>query len=57
MGRHLLITLHLLKEGLHGKHVVATWNNMGTIPAFALRPRKNQEKPVSGWPVAGPSGY
>jgi hypothetical protein len=27
--------------GLHGKHVVATWKGKtGTIPAFALGPRK-----------------
>jgi len=28
--------------------------NLGTISAFASR---YQEKPVSRWPVAGPSGY
>jgi hypothetical protein len=29
--------------GLHGKHVVATWERKtGTIPAFALGPRKTK---------------
>jgi hypothetical protein len=29
---------------LHGKHVVATWKRkMGTIPAFALGPRKTKK--------------
>jgi hypothetical protein len=45
--------------GLHGKHVVASWEKKtGTIPAFALRrTQENQEKPVLKWQVAGPSGY
>jgi hypothetical protein len=31
-------------EGLHGKHVVATWKKkVGTIPAFALGPRKTKK--------------
>jgi hypothetical protein len=42
--------------GLHEKHAVATWN-LGTISAFAYKTEDNQEKPVSRWPVAGPSGY
>jgi hypothetical protein len=30
--------------GLHGKHVVATWKGKtGTIPAFALEPRKTNK--------------
>jgi hypothetical protein len=30
--------------GLHGKHVVATWNGKtGTIPEFALGPRKTKK--------------
>jgi hypothetical protein len=30
--------------GLHGKHVVATWKRKaGTIPAFALGPRKTKK--------------
>jgi hypothetical protein len=32
--------------GLHGKHVMATWNRKtGTIPAFALGPRKTNKNP------------
>jgi hypothetical protein len=31
-------------EGLHGKHVVATWKGKtGTIPAFALGPMKTKK--------------
>jgi hypothetical protein len=31
--------------GLHGKHVMATWKGKtGTIPAFALGPRKTKKK-------------
>jgi hypothetical protein len=29
----------------------------GTISAFTLGPRETKKKPVSRWPVAGPSGY
>jgi hypothetical protein len=44
--------------GLHGKYVVATGKRKtGTSPAVALGPRKTKKKPVSRWPVAGPSGY
>ena len=39
------VTRKFKSGGLHEKHVVATWK-LG-----------NQEKPVSRWPVAGPSGY
>jgi hypothetical protein len=38
-----LITLDLVGR-LHGKHVVATWKRKtGTIPAFALGPRKTKK--------------
>jgi hypothetical protein len=56
MGRHpvAVVNLHIAYartmkvdysryswRGLHGKHVVATWKGKtGTIPAFALGPRK-----------------
>jgi hypothetical protein len=31
-------------EGLHGKHAVVTWKGKtGTIPAFALGPRKTKK--------------
>ena len=40
--------------GLHEKHVVATWN-LGNHLSICLYTQGNQEKPVSRWPVAGPS--
>jgi len=42
--------------GLHKKHVVATWSP-GNRLSIRLLTQGNQEKPVSRWPVAGPSGY
>jgi cadmium resistance protein CadD (predicted permease) len=43
-GLWRLITLDSVGGGLHGKHVVATWKGkMGTIPAFALGPRKTKK--------------
>jgi len=42
--------------GLHEKHVVATWNH-GNHLNICLKTQGNQEKPVSRWPVAGPSEY
>jgi hypothetical protein len=70
MGRHpvAVVNLHITYArtmrfdysrfslgGLHGKHVVATWKvKTGTIPAFAVGPRKTKKtlcrdgKPVSG---------
>jgi len=42
--------------GLHEKHVVATWN-FGSHLSICLQTQGNQEKPVSRWPVAGPSEY
>jgi hypothetical protein len=39
---------------LHGKHVVATGKGKnGNHPSICSRTQKNQEKPVSRWPVAG----
>jgi hypothetical protein len=59
MGRHpvAVVNLHITYArimrvdysgfswgGLHGKHVVATWKGKtGTIPAFALGPRKTKK--------------
>jgi hypothetical protein len=44
-------------EGLHEKNAVATWKEKtGTIPAFALGPRKTKKNLLSRWPVAGPFG-
>jgi hypothetical protein len=41
--------------GLHEKLAVAAWS-LGTISAL-LESRGKPRKPVSRWPVAGPSGY
>jgi len=38
------------------KHVVATWN-FGNYFSICFSAQGNQEKPVSRWPVAGPSEY
>jgi len=43
-------------EGIHEKHVVATWN-VGNRLSVCLQAQSNREKHVSRWPVAGPSGY
>ena len=40
--------------GLYEKHVVAT-GNVGSHLSIGLFTQGNQEKPVSRWPVAGPS--
>ena len=42
--------------GLHEKHVVAT-SNLGNHLSIRLKTQGNQVKPVSRWPVAGPSEY
>ena len=42
--------------GLHGKHVVATWN-LGNHLSICFQAQENQEKPVSRRQVAGPSEY
>jgi len=42
--------------GLHEKHIVATWN-LGNRQSICFYAQGNQEKPVSKWPVAGPSEY
>jgi len=41
--------------GLHEKHV-STWK-LGNHLSIRFETQGNQEKPVSMWPVAGPSGY
>ena len=50
------VTRKLKSGGLHEKHVVATWKR-GNHPSIRLQTQGNQEKPVSRWPVTGPSGY
>jgi hypothetical protein len=51
-----LVTNKFKSGGLHEKHVVATWN-LGNNLSICLQTQGNQEKPVSRWPVAGPSEY
>ena len=50
------VTTKLKLGGLHEKHVVATWN-VGNHLSICFGAQGNQEKPVSRWPVAGPSEY
>ena len=49
--------LDLVGEGYMGSIQWQLGREMGTIPAFASRTQEKQEKPVSSWPVAGPSGF
>ena len=51
-----LVTNTFKSGGLHEKRVVATWN-LGNHLSICLETQGNQEKPVSRWPVAGPSEY
>ena len=51
-----LVTTEFKSGGLHEKHVVATWS-VGNRLSICLYTQANQEKPVSRWPVAGPSEY
>ena len=51
-----LVTTKFKSGGLHEKHVVATWN-VGNYLSICFWAQGNQEKPVSRWPVAGPSEY
>jgi len=51
-----LVTTKFKSGGLHEKHVVAIWN-LGNHLSICFWTQGNQEKPVSRWPVTGPSGY
>ena len=51
-----LVTTKFKSGGLHEKHVVATWNIESHL-SICLETQGNQEKPVSRWPVTGPSEY
>jgi len=51
-----LVTNKFKSGRLHEKHVVATWN-LGNQFSICLYTQGNQEKPVSRWPVVGPSEY
>jgi len=50
------VTREFKLAGLHERHVVATWK-LGNHLSIRLYTQGKQEKPVSRWPVAGPSGY
>jgi len=45
-----------MSVGLHEEHVVETWNVWNHV-TICLQTQGNQEKPVSRWPIAGPSEY
>ena len=51
-----LVTNKFKSGGLHEKHVVAIWS-LGNHLSICLQAQGNQKKPVSRWPVAGPSEY
>ena len=51
-----LVTTKFKSGGLHEKHVVATWN-LGNHLSICFWVQGIQEKPVSRWPVSGPSEY
>jgi len=51
-----LVTNKFKSGGLHEEHLVAT-SNFGNHLSICLETQGNQEKPVSRWPVAGPSEY
>jgi len=51
-----LFTTKFKSGGLHEKHIVANWN-LGNHLGICFWAQGNQEKPVSKWPVAGPSEY
>ena len=50
------VTRKFKSGGLHEKHVVATWK-LGNQLSIRLQTQGNQEKPVTRWSVAEPSGY
>ena len=52
----VILHVHKYEEGLHEKHVVTTWE-LGNHLSIRLKTQGNQEKPVSRWPIAGPSEY
>ena len=50
------VTRKFKSGGLYERHVVANWKLEDHL-SIRLQTQGNQEKPVSRWPVAGPSGY
>jgi len=51
-----LVTTEFKSVGLHEMHVEATWKG-GNHLSIRSWTQGKQEKPVSRWPVAEPSGY
>jgi len=51
-----VVTTKFKSGGLHEKHVVAIWN-FGNYVSICFWAQGSQGKPVSRWPVAGPSEY
>jgi len=49
--------LDLVGEGYMGSMQWQLGKEMGTISAFASRTQEKPRKPVSRWPVSGPSGF
>ena len=47
-----LVTTKFKLGGLHEKNVVETWN-VGNRLSICFYAQRNQEKPVSSWPVVG----
>jgi hypothetical protein len=52
-----VITLDLVGEGYMRAYSGNLEMKNGNHPSICSRTQENQEKPVSRWPVAGPSGY
>jgi hypothetical protein len=68
MGRHpvAVVILHITKaRTMKVDYSRFSWvpcsgmleKKNGNHPSICSRTQENQEKPVSRWPVAGPSGY
>jgi hypothetical protein len=51
-----LVTTKFKSGGLCEKHVVDIWK-VGNHLSICFQTKENQEKPVSRWPVIGPSEY
>ena len=56
VDKRQLVTTEFKSGGLHEKHVEATWKG-GNHLSIRSWTQGNQEKPMSRWPVAEPSGY
>jgi len=49
------VTRKFKSGGLHKKHIVANWKLANHL-SIRLFTQRNQEKPVSRWPIGGPTG-